>query len=98
MRRPFPSAVVLLLALLPLLAACESEPENIQAKAANLSRQLEQRADEISAEAENDVAAGIAPLDNEADALLNQLAVNAAIPEEPTAGQPGPAVPPPPAR
>lgn len=63
----------LLLAPLLLLAACESEPENIQAKADSQSRALEQRYKAIEAEAENDVAAQVAPLDNEADALLNQL-------------------------
>lgn len=66
--------------LLPflLLAACDNEPENIQAKAENQSRALEQRYKEIEAEAENDVAAQVAPLDNEADSLLNQM--NAAEP------------------
>jgi uncharacterized protein YcfL len=63
----------LLLAPLLLLAACDSEPENIQAKAENQSRALEQRYKEIEAEAENDVAAQVAPLDNEADALLNRM-------------------------
>jgi outer membrane biogenesis lipoprotein LolB len=67
-----------LLAALLLLAACEDEPENIQAKAENQSRALEQRYREIEAEAENDVAAQVAPLDNEADALLNQLGGNMA--------------------
>jgi hypothetical protein len=66
-----------------LLAACEGEPENIQTKAENVSRQLVERHNEISAEAENDVAAQVAPLDNEADALLNQIEVNTA---EPAAG------------
>jgi predicted trehalose synthase len=70
---------LLILALLPL-AACQEEPENIQAKAENLSRDLERRASEIENEAENAVAAQIAPLDNEADALLNQLQANAAGP------------------
>jgi uncharacterized protein YcfL len=70
----------LLLVPLLLLAACESEPENIQAKSENVQRLLESRANEISAEAENDVAAQVAPLDNEADALLNQLDSNAAEP------------------
>jgi hypothetical protein len=65
----------LLLTPLLLLAACESEPENIQAKAENQSRALEQRYKELEAEAGNDVAAQIAPLDNEAEALLNQLNV-----------------------
>jgi uncharacterized protein YcfL len=61
-----------------LLAACRSEPENIQAKAENQSRALEQRYKELEAEAENDVAAQVAPLDNQADALLNQLDSNTA--------------------
>lgn len=65
-----------LFAPLLLLAACESEPENIQTKAENVSRQLEERASQIEAEAENDVAAQVAPLDNEAEALLNQLEAN----------------------
>jgi uncharacterized membrane protein YgcG len=68
----------LLLAPLLLLAACEPEPENIQAKAENLSRQLVERANQISAEAENDVEAQAAPLENEADALLNQIVANSA--------------------
>ena len=67
-----------LLVPLILLSTCGSEPENIQAKAENLSRQLEERANEITAEAENAVATEIAPLDNEADALLNQLDANTA--------------------
>jgi hypothetical protein len=66
------------LAPLVLLAACEGEPENIQAKAEHQQRAIEQRYREIEAEAENDVAAQVAPLDNEADALLNQLDSNTA--------------------
>lgn len=69
---------LLLAPLLLLLAACEGEPENIQSKADNVSRKLETRADEISAEAGNDVAADIAPLDKEANALLDQIAGNEA--------------------
>lgn len=64
--------------LLLLLAACEAEPDNIQAKSDTVSRQLEERANQLLAEAENDVAAQVAPLDNEAEALLNQMAGNAA--------------------
>ncbi len=67
----------LLLALLVLLAACEPEPENIQAKAETMSRQLEERANQIRAEAENGVEAQAAPLEKEADALLNRIAGNA---------------------
>lgn len=59
-----------------LLAACDSEPENIQLKAENLSRQIEERANQIEAEADNGIDAAVAPLDNEAGALLNQIAGN----------------------
>ena len=59
--------------LLLLLAACEPEPENVQAKSEDMSRQLEERANQIQAEAENMVEAQAAPLDNEADALLNRI-------------------------
>lgn len=69
---------VFLLAPLVLLAACEGEPENIQAKADSQSKALEQRYKQIEAEAENDVAAQVAPLDNEAEALLNRLEGNVA--------------------
>jgi hypothetical protein len=68
----------LLLAPFILLAACEPEPENIQAKSETMSRQLEERANQIRAEAENGVEAQAAPLENEAAALLNQIAGNAA--------------------
>jgi hypothetical protein len=64
----------LLLAFLLLLAACAPEPENIQAKSETVSKALEERADQIRAEAENGVEAQAAPLENEADALLNQIA------------------------
>ena len=66
----------LLLAPLLLLAACESEPENIQARSDTMSRQLEERANQIEAEAANGVEAQAAPLENEADALLNRIAGN----------------------
>jgi hypothetical protein len=67
--------------LLPFLlaaAACEPEPENIQAKAETMSRQLEERANQIRAEAENGVEASAEPLENEADALLERIAANEA--------------------
>ena len=67
----------LLLAPLLFLAACEPEPENIQAKADSMSRALEERSNQIRSEAENGVDAQTAPLDNEADALLNRIAGNA---------------------
>jgi hypothetical protein len=65
-----------LFAPLLLLAACEPEPENIQAKADTVSRQLEERSNQIRAEAENGVEAQAAPLEAEADALLNRIAGN----------------------
>lgn len=68
--------IIIPLLLLPL-AACEPEPENIQAKAETVSRQLEERANQIRAEAENGVEAQAAPLENEAEALLNRIAENA---------------------
>jgi hypothetical protein len=71
----------LLLALpLLLLAACSDEPENIQAKADNISRALEEEANRIDAEAADNAAAAAAPLDNQAEALLNQAAATAAEP------------------
>ena len=71
--RLFPSALPLL-----LLAACSEEPENIQAKADNMSRALEASANQIEAEAAANAAAAAAPLDNQAEALLTQAAANAA--------------------
>ena len=71
MRAAFTLALPLL-----LLAACSEEPENIQAKAENISRELENTANSIDAEAAANVAAATAPLDNEAEALLNQAAAN----------------------
>lgn len=57
-----------------LLAACsDPEPENVQARAADASIRLEERYNQIQAEAESDVAGQTAPIDNEAAALLNQL-------------------------
>ena len=71
-----PMRALLLAPILLLAAACEPEPENIQAKAEDMSRQIERRAAEIRAEAENGVEAQAAPLENEADALLNRIAGN----------------------
>ncbi len=68
----------LLLAPFLLLAACEGEPENVQAKADSQSKALEERYRQIEAEAANDVAAQVAPLDNEAEALLNRIEGNVA--------------------
>ncbi|MBV8685846.1 MAG: hypothetical protein JOZ90_08690 [Alphaproteobacteria bacterium] len=64
----------LLLLAFALLAACRAEePENVQARAANASVALEQLYNKIEAEAQNGTAESAAPLENEADALLNQL-------------------------
>ena len=75
------AALTLALPLL-LLAGCSEEPENIQAKAENISRELENTANSIDAEAAANVAAATAPLDNEAEALLNQAAANASLENE----------------
>lgn len=71
-------------AALPLLflAACSEDPENIQVKADNISRALEEEANRIDAEAADNAAAAAAPLDHEAEALLNQATANAAEPAE----------------
>ncbi len=62
-----------------LLAACHgTKEENVEAQAENASRSLEQRYNELQAEAENGAETAAAPYDNEADALLNQLSGNAA--------------------
>jgi hypothetical protein len=66
------SSLLLASLLLAPLAACSEEMENIQTKAENTSRMLENRAEQIAAEAENGVDAAVAPLENEAAALLNQ--------------------------
>jgi hypothetical protein len=65
--------------LIASLAGCHrSDEENIQARAENDSEQLHQRFNELQAEASNDVAAQVAPLDNETANLLNQA--NNALP------------------
>jgi hypothetical protein len=67
----------LLLALLALPACHKAEPETVQERAANASVRLEQRYNELQAEAENDSAEAAAPAENEADALLNQISTPA---------------------
>lgn len=63
------------------LGACRKAPEeNVEAKAERTSRALEDGYNRLQAEAENDAATAAAPYDNEADALLNQMAGNAAAP------------------
>jgi hypothetical protein len=69
-----------LLALLALPACHKAAPENVQQRAANASVRLEQRYNELQAEAENDVAEQAAPVENEADQLLNQI--NATTPAD----------------
>ena len=65
--------------LIAALAACHrQDEENIQERAQNRSAQLEQRYNELDAEAQNDVDAQVAPLDNETANFLNQA--NAAAP------------------
>jgi hypothetical protein len=62
-------------ALLPIaaLAACHrTDDENVQSRAANESRQLQDRYNEIEAEAGNSTDAAIAPIDAETANFLNQ--------------------------
>ena len=74
--RSLPLAAFLLIAA---LAACHKQDEdNIQERAQNTSERLQQRYNELQAEAESDVNGQIAPLDNETANLLNQM--NAAAP------------------
>jgi len=56
-----------------LLAACETEPENIQAKAEETMDRLENRAAEISAEAGNATGEAVQALDNQSAILANQV-------------------------
>ena len=73
-------AVLSCCALLGALSACrEPEEENVQLRAENASRALEERYREIEAEAENRTNAAIEPLNNEAEALLQQVANEANI-------------------
>jgi hypothetical protein len=62
------------LLLIAALAAChKQDEENIQERAQNTSERLQQRYNEIDAEAQNDVAAQIAPIDADTANLLNQM-------------------------
>jgi outer membrane biogenesis lipoprotein LolB len=62
-----------------LLAGCKKTPEeNVEVQSEKTSRALEERYNQLQAEAENGAEAAAAPYDNEADALLNQMAGNAA--------------------
>lgn len=71
--RALPLAFALAAAI--ALAGCEDgEIENVQAEAENQSRRLENRLVELEAEAQNRAAAVAGPLENEAEALLNELA------------------------
>jgi uncharacterized protein with PhoU and TrkA domain len=76
--RLFLAPLAPLAALLALAACTQAEPENVQARAQNASIRLEERFNQIQAEAENDTADAAAPVENEAEALLNQLDTAAA--------------------
>jgi ABC-type transporter MlaC component len=69
-------AILLLIA--PLAACHRADEENIQARAENTSERLQQRYNELQAEAQKDVDDQVAPLDNESANFLN--AANAAAP------------------
>jgi hypothetical protein len=64
---------------LAVLAGCTSEPvDNVQQRAENASGQIEQRADELEAEADNRTLNAAATLENQAKAL--ELEGNEAAP------------------
>jgi hypothetical protein len=67
-----------ILVAIAVLAACNSAPENIQDKAENTSRMLENKAAVIGAEAENGVDAASETLENQAAALQQEVEGNAA--------------------
>ena len=72
MRTVLPLAAIVAPAL--LLAAChKAEEENVEAQAENASRGLEERYNQLSAEAGNDADSAAAPYDNEAEGLLNRM-------------------------
>lgn len=78
----------MLFAAVLLLAGCHhSDEDNIQARAAKDSAQLEQRYNELQAEASNDVDSQIGPIDNETANLLNQM--NGAAPTPANGAAPG---------
>jgi hypothetical protein len=59
--------------LIVALAACHpADEENVQTRAENESRQLQDRYNAIEAEAGNSTDAAIAPIDNETANFLNQ--------------------------
>ena len=64
------AATVLLAGL--LIAGCQDEPENIQAKTDETMDKLENRAAEISAEAANGTNEAVQALDNQSAFLANQ--------------------------
>ena len=67
-------------ALLGALSACrEPEEENVQLRAENASRALEERYREIEASTANRTTHANAPLHNAAEALLQQVANEANI-------------------
>ncbi|TMJ14638.1 MAG: hypothetical protein E6G94_09160 [Alphaproteobacteria bacterium] len=66
-----------MLAAIAVLAACNAAPENIQDKAENTSRALENKAAVIGAEAENSVDAASETLENQAAALQQEIDGNA---------------------
>lgn len=64
---------ILAVATLAALTACQDDRiENVQAEAENQSQRLESRANEITAEAENGIAAAELTLENQAAALLDE--------------------------
>jgi hypothetical protein len=62
-----------------VLSGCKKTPEeNVEVQSEKASRALEERYNQLQSEAENGAESAAAPYDNEADALLNQMAGNTA--------------------
>ena len=78
-----PALCFALLALIvPLAAGCRpTAEENVEVQAEKASRSLEERYNQLSAEAGNEADAAAAPYDREADALLNRMGGNQAVAE-----------------
>ena len=74
------------IAALAALAGCTSEPvDNVQQRAENASGQIEQRANELEAEADNRTLNAAATLENQAKAL--ELQGNEAAPTNTVANE-----------
>jgi len=63
--------IIIAAATLALAACSQQEPESVEQRADNLAAQLESRANELEAAAENGVNAAVAELDAEFPEMVN---------------------------